>query len=93
MSPTTAEDGRVAFALTAEYADNYGGGIIVAGDRDYNVKAELDAQDGIIVTDDPAVITALTDYVALERVPVPAAAAKAKTAAKPDKSAGDGADA
>lgn len=62
----------VGFALTAEYADTYGGGLIVAGDADYDVKAELDAGDGIIVTANPAVITALDDYVALERVDVPA---------------------
>lgn len=68
---TRSAEGFYAYALTAEYEDNYGGGLIVAGDSDFDVKAELEKADGIIVTDSPAIIQALDDYVALKRVALP----------------------
>lgn len=69
---TASAEGFVAYSLRAEYEDNYTGGLIVAGDSDFDVKAELDAGDGTIVTDVPAEIQALDDYPALKRVAVPA---------------------
>lgn len=68
---TRSAEGFLAYALRAEYEDIYTGGLIVAGDSDFDVKAELDAADGVIVTDSPAIIQALDDYPALKRVPLP----------------------
>lgn len=71
MSSTPPAEAFVAFALRADYEDTYAGGLIVADDKDFDVKAELDAGDGVIVTANPGVIQALTDYPALKRVAVP----------------------
>jgi len=72
MSTTPAE-AFVGYALRDEYADNYGGGQIAIAGETYDVAAELDAGDGLIVTASPTVITALDQYdLALERVEIPA---------------------
>jgi hypothetical protein len=76
---------REAYAGTVEQADPanpdgppvevpyYTGGVITAGDRDINVRAELDAGNGTIIVPDTdlAAIIALDEYSPLKRTTVP----------------------
>lgn len=72
MSTTPAE-AFVGYALTADYQDTYTGGVLAIDGQDFDVAAELEAGDGLIVTASPNLITALDQYdLALERVEIPA---------------------
>ena len=67
-----AQDTR-AFALKETLSDDFSGGTVtVAPDgRTLNVKARLDNNNGVIVTNDHNEIVALENYPALKSVPVP----------------------
>lgn len=75
----------IAYALRAEIADDYVGGVLaVENGASFDVVEELKKGDGQIVVDpatDPILVIALDDYSPLERVPVKAA----KKADKADK--------
>lgn len=71
MSTTPAE-AFVGYAPTAEYAEGLAG-VLNVGGHDFNLETELADGDGLIVTADPATITALDQFShALERVDIPA---------------------
>ena len=80
MSKPAAE-APTAFALIADYADTFAGGTANVNGEAFDVKQALDAGKGTIVTDDPAVIDALTTFPLLERVTAPKGA---KPVAAPD---------
>lgn len=61
----------IAFALRADYATNYTGGVIAVGyDRTLDIKAEIETGGGQIVVpdNDPSLLLALDGYPALKRV-------------------------
>jgi len=70
-------DGTVTQELddgTSVEVPAFTGGLITAGDRDVDIRVELDAGDGTIVVDDtadPALILALDNYPALKRTGTP----------------------
>lgn len=61
----------IAYALRAEYLDNYVGGVLAVGTGSIDVKAALDEGDGQIVVpeNDYLTVAVLDDYPALKRVP------------------------
>lgn len=63
----------IAYGLRADYADNYLGGVIRAGDRDVNVLEALDDGSGVIVADDTdtELVNALDGRPELKRVAAP----------------------
>lgn len=63
---------QVAFQLRADYeGKDFAGTVNVSGSDLYDVAAELQQGNGIIVTDDESVISALDAYPALKRTQVP----------------------